>query len=393
MGWAAVAIGDVCEPTEQRDPRSDPAGKFHYVDIAGIDRNRKAIAEYQTMPGADAPSRARKVIRKNDVLVSTVRPNLNAVAMVPAHLDGQIASTGFCVLRPRPAAVEPRYLFYWTVTPSFVSALTALIRGASYPAVSDRDVKEAGIPLPPLAEQRRLVEILDQADRLRRLRAEADTKAERILSALFIKMFGDPATNPMGWPSKRIGDMCRVVSGATPKTNCPEFWGGGIPWATPKDISALDGWSLNHTPPHVDRRGSGKLLGYHDAREICSSLFQGTDWPSRGCGGADVHQSRIQELGLWSRHRALVSVRLVQTPHGLPSIAGPWGHIRGDIKADRRVYRDTVAGHADTTAISRGAGELEFNRPAAKPFHAARRRSSGRAVQQSVFRCPHHHMA
>ena len=247
MGWAVAAIGDVCEPTEQRDPRSDPAGKFHYVDIAGIDRVRKTIAEYQTLPGADAPSRARKVIRKNDVLVSTVRPNLNAVAMVPAHLDGQIASTGFCVLRPRPAAVEPRYLFYWAVTPSFVSALTALVRGASYPAVSDRDVKEAGIPLPPLAEQRRIVEILDQADRLRRLRAESDTKAERILSALFIKMFGDPATNPMGWPSKRIGDMCHVVSGATPKTNCPEFWGGGIPWATPKDLSALDGWSLNHT--------------------------------------------------------------------------------------------------------------------------------------------------
>ena len=131
MGWSAVAIGDICEPTEQRDPRNDPSGKFRYVDFAGIDRLHKTITEYQTLLGADAPSRARKVIRTNDILVSTVRPNLNAVAMVPAHLDGQIASTGFCVLRPHLTAVEPRYLFYWTVTPSFVATLTALVRSAN----------------------------------------------------------------------------------------------------------------------------------------------------------------------------------------------------------------------------------------------------------------------
>ena len=206
MEWSVAAIGDVCEPTEQRDPRNDPAGEFHYVDIAGIDRVHKSIVEHQTLLGTGAPSRARKVIRKGDVLVSTVRPNLNAVAMVPACLDGQIASTGFCVLRPNRVTVEPRYLFYWTTSSRFVAALTSLVRGANYPAVSDRDVKEVSIPLPPLVEQRRIVEILDQADRLRRLRAEADAKADRILPALFIKMFGDPATNPMGWRTAPLGD-------------------------------------------------------------------------------------------------------------------------------------------------------------------------------------------
>lgn len=62
-------------------------------------------------------------------------------------------------------------------------------------------------PLPPLSEQRRIVEILDQADALRRLRAEADAKAQRILPALFLKMFGDPATNPMGWRQDHLGNV------------------------------------------------------------------------------------------------------------------------------------------------------------------------------------------
>ena len=206
MEWNVAAIGDVCEPTEQRDPRDDPASEFHYVDIAGIDRVQKSIMEYQTLLGTGAPSRARKVIGKGDVLVSTVRPNLNAVAMVPVSLDGQIASTGFCVLRPNPRCVEPRYLFYWTITWTFVDALTSRVRGANYPAVSDRDVKEVAIPLPPLGEQRRIVKILDQTDRLRRLRAKADAKADRILPAIFIRMFGDPATNPMGWRASPLGD-------------------------------------------------------------------------------------------------------------------------------------------------------------------------------------------
>ena len=247
MRWSGAAIAKVCEPTEQRDPRQNPAGEFQYVDISSIDRTHKAIVEHQTLMGIDAPSRARKVIRKDDVLVSTVRPNLNAVAMVPASLDGEVASTGFCVLRPNRDCVEPRYLFYWTTTSTFVDALTSRVRGANYPAVADHDVKEVTIPLPPPAEQRRIVEILDQADHLRRLQTEAAVKANRILPALFIKMFGNPETNPMRWTIKRIGDVCNIVSGATPKTNQPEFWGGGIPWATPKDLSALDGWSLDHT--------------------------------------------------------------------------------------------------------------------------------------------------
>ena len=236
MEWSVAAIGDVCEPTEQRDPRDDPAGEFHYVDIAGIDRVHKSIVEHQTLLGTGAPSRARKVIRKGDVLVSTVRPNLNAVAMVPVCLDGQIASTGFCVLRPNRGCVEPRYLFYWTITSTFVDALTSRVRGANYPAVSDRDVKEASIPLPPLLEQRRIVEILDQADSLRHLRAEAETKANRILPALLVRALGSPAnwgSDPSCCP---LGEFVDPVSGATPSKKIERFWSGDVPWVSPKDM-------------------------------------------------------------------------------------------------------------------------------------------------------------
>jgi type I restriction enzyme S subunit len=74
-------------------------------------------------------------------------------------------------------------------------------------------LKKFKIPLPALSEQRRIVEILDQADQLRKKRAEADAEATRILPALFYKMFGDPATNPKGLVKKRLGDLIKVKSG------------------------------------------------------------------------------------------------------------------------------------------------------------------------------------
>jgi type I restriction enzyme S subunit len=186
-----------------------------YVDISSIDRCRKVITSAPEILGADAPSRARKEICKGDVLVSTVRPNLNAIAVVPPDLDGQIASTGFCVLRPNRAAIVGKYLFYFTTTPYFVGILSSKVRGAHYPAVSDNDVKEIELPLPTLSEQRRIVEILDLADELRKERAESAAKAARIIPALFYKMFGDPLAYSKGMPIENVGDLLVLLRNGT----------------------------------------------------------------------------------------------------------------------------------------------------------------------------------
>lgn len=236
MNWLIPTIGDVCLPTLQGDPARTGRKSFRYVDIGGIDRDSKSISKADEVPSADAPSRARKIIEASDVLVSTVRPNLNAIALVPESLDGEIASTGFSVLRANRELLDPEYLFYWTQSAEFVNFLVANATGASYPAVTDGVVKRAPIPLAPPKEQFRIVELLDEADRLRRLRRNADAKAARILPALFLKMFGDPATNPMGWPTDRLDSCFDVFGGGTPSKANDEYWKGDIPWVSPKDM-------------------------------------------------------------------------------------------------------------------------------------------------------------
>ena len=161
MGWPDQKLGDVCLKTEQYNPGKQPTKEFKYVDISGVDNISKRINTFRSVLGAEAPSRARKRIRASDVLVSSVRPNLNAAAIVPDYLDSGIASTGFCVLRANQKILDPIYLFSQVCSTHFIDTMVSKARGINYPAVSDKDVKDILIPLPPLHIQNRFADIVE----------------------------------------------------------------------------------------------------------------------------------------------------------------------------------------------------------------------------------------
>ena len=233
-------MGDISGDVELTNPRIDPDRHFHYVDISSVDRSTKRISASKLVLGANAPSRARQVIRADDVLVSTTRPNLNAVAQVPPNLDGQICSTGFCVLRPTQDLV-PEFLFRFVQTKRFVDALSRGATGSSYPAVTDNLVKDMLIPLPPLAEQKRIVgaveERLESIDDAKQA-VETQTEAVESLAAAYLRaVFPKPSDElPEGWERVRLGEACEIMIGKTPPRKESRAWGGGHPWAKISDI-------------------------------------------------------------------------------------------------------------------------------------------------------------
>ena len=118
----SVAVGALVDPVETWSPeRGDPDESFEYIDLSAVDQDAKAIIGAREVPCAEAPSRAKQIVAAGDVLVSTVRPNLNGVARVPSEMDGATASTGFCVLRPRPEKLDGAYLLHWVRSPRFIS--------------------------------------------------------------------------------------------------------------------------------------------------------------------------------------------------------------------------------------------------------------------------------
>ncbi|CAL9500870.1 restriction endonuclease subunit S [Streptomyces sp. enrichment culture] len=200
------ALKDLVKPVQTLDPKSAFADEFTYIDIASVDQKTKRVTGARPVPREEAPSRARQLVHAGDILVSTVRPNLNAVAPVPIELNGAIASTGFCVLRPGPD-LDSDYLKHWVMTSEFVHSMVSQATGQSYPAVSDRIVKQSTLPVPSVERQRRIASVLDQVDVLRAKRRQAIALLEDLIQSIFLDMFGDPFNNPNGFPLRALDTL------------------------------------------------------------------------------------------------------------------------------------------------------------------------------------------
>jgi type I restriction enzyme, S subunit len=207
--WRKVKLGDLTLPVDRKDPATHFAETFNYIDISAVDNATKRVVGNLEQNVNEAPSRARQMVFPGDVLVSTVRPGLNAVAAVPAGLTNAVASTGFCVLRPQTVLLLSDYLRHFVITRPFVLSLVSRQKGGSYPAVTDDDVRSVPVPLPPLSEQQRIVEILQEAEEIRRLRVEAEAKTAELILATFFHFFGDESKQHKSLPMRELVEEFR----------------------------------------------------------------------------------------------------------------------------------------------------------------------------------------
>ena len=210
--WKTVKLGDVIEKTETVNPTSKfPNESFEYIDVSSVSKERLAIEETQTLLGKDAPSRARRRVHKDDVIFATVRPTLKRVAVVPTELDGQICSTGYIVLKSKKDVLLPRYLFHWMSSQFVMDYVESVQTGASYPAVTDKQVKEIDVQLPPLAEQQRIVAKLDAAfaeiDRALGIISRQESEGKLFAAALSYQI------SAPNFPKANIQTLCEIGDG------------------------------------------------------------------------------------------------------------------------------------------------------------------------------------
>lgn len=132
--------------------------EFDYVDISSVSLER-GIEKYEHMFFKDAPSRARRIVNQNDVIISTVRTYLKAIATIPNKKD-VIVSTGFAVLTPKD--IDSKYLGYIVKSEYFINMVSLNSKGISYPAINSSDLINLSIIIPPLIEQKEIVNYLDE---------------------------------------------------------------------------------------------------------------------------------------------------------------------------------------------------------------------------------------
>lgn len=182
-GWRWAPIRDIASDRGQEVPRST----FTYIDVTAIDKEAGVVADPKILEANEAPSRARKITRKGDVIYSCVRPYLLNVAVIDVEFDPlPIASTAFAILNGH-GLVLPRYLWVVLRSPFMVECVEENQRGQAYPAINDADFAVLPFPLPPLAEQRRIVAKVDElmalCNRLEAARTEREATRDRFAAA------------------------------------------------------------------------------------------------------------------------------------------------------------------------------------------------------------------
>lgn len=196
--WCWTPIREVTSDRGQEIPQST----FTYIDVTAIDKESGVVADPKVLLPAEAPSRARKITRKGDVIYSCVRPYLLNVAVIETAFDPPpIASTAFAILNSH-GLVAPRFIWIVLRSPFMVECVEENQRGQAYPAINDADFAVLPFPLPPLAEQHRIVakvdELMGLCDQLEAARNTREATRDRLAAASLARL---NAPNPETFPA------------------------------------------------------------------------------------------------------------------------------------------------------------------------------------------------
>jgi type I restriction enzyme, S subunit len=157
--WEVKRLGDVVDTDpENIGSETHPDFAFNYIALEDVERG--FLRSHTEEVFARAPSRARRKLRPNDILVSTVRPNLQSHLLFCSQSGNWVCSTGFCVVRCRQGVTNPAYVFSHFFATSVNRQIEALLTGSNYPAINSGDVRALQIPMPGYEEQTAIATVL-----------------------------------------------------------------------------------------------------------------------------------------------------------------------------------------------------------------------------------------
>lgn len=223
-----VRLEDICEinPETGEPQEIFASADFNYIDISCVENESGRVLGANRVLTTEAPSRARRLVKQDDILLSTVRPNLKAFAILKDPPERAIASTGFAVLRAHIDKVVPGFLIWMIRNESAVSQMVSMMGKGSYPSINQTDVESIQIPLPPLDIQKEIVAEIESYQKvIDGARAVVENYKPRIPI--------DP-----DWPMERLQELCTIVRGSSPRPQGDaRYFGGPVPRLMVADIT------------------------------------------------------------------------------------------------------------------------------------------------------------
>ena len=198
---------------------------------------------------------AAKWLAPGDTLILNAAHNAEYVAsksyLATQAVSGSLPTGEWAIVRPNPGKLLPQYCYFWFQSDRAKQAIRFLVKGIHlYP----KDIATLLIGVPGLSEQRRIVDLLSRAENIVRMRQEAEQKAKEVIPALFLDMFGDPATNSKGWMVEALEDLGTLDRGRSrhrPR-NAAHLYGGKYPFVQTGDVTRSGGALTTHQQTYTD---------------------------------------------------------------------------------------------------------------------------------------------
>ncbi|MBE7464247.1 MAG: restriction endonuclease subunit S [Planctomycetes bacterium] len=262
--WPTAPLGDVVEETQygtslkaNEQGEGVPVLRMNNITYSGaLDLSDMKHVE---MPGEDFDQYS---VRRGDLLFNRTNSQELVGKMGVWNRDEKVAFAGYLIrLRLKPDRADPAFVGAWFNTPEMKSLLRTRAKPSiNMSNINATEVLKFPLVLPPLAEQRRIAEVLDRAEALRAKRRAALAQLDALTQSIFLDMFGDPATNPKRWPLVRLGEQAtKIGSGSTPTGGETAYRAKGI--SLIRSLNVRDGEFTFKDLAHIGDEQAAKLAG------------------------------------------------------------------------------------------------------------------------------------
>lgn len=215
--WRKIRLGDACVTNADSYSPKEEWKFVNYLDTGNITDNRIDSIQYIDVENDKLPSRARRKVKKDSIIYSTVRPNQRHFGIIKTQPENFLVSTGFAVIDVDANVLNADFLYYLLTQPTLVETLHAIAEQSTsaYPSIKPSDIEDLEIEVPDLDTQKRIADILGSLDGKIAQNAEINENLEQQAQALYANMFIHNASAQ--WAEGVLSDVADITMGQSPK--------------------------------------------------------------------------------------------------------------------------------------------------------------------------------
>ncbi len=220
--WKECKLGELVEINQNSFSEKENWMFVNYLDTGSITENKISEIQYINLIDEKLPSRAKRKVKKNSIIYSTVRPNQKHFGIIKSFPENFLVSTGFAVLDVNEKIANPDFIYYYLIQNENTESLHAIAEQttSAYPAIKPSDIADISINLPPLATQQKIAQILSSLDDKIELNNKINDNLEQQAQAIFKSWFVDfepfGGKMPEGWRVGKLSEIADIIMGQSP---------------------------------------------------------------------------------------------------------------------------------------------------------------------------------